>query len=121
MAALYAAERRLPPDMQSTIDVIRMDMDSMLATLRGDIQTVQRHCVSSVELQRTLSQLFADLEGHMSESHHLEGHMSVSAEQAQAAQSSRVQFNALQEQQNAMVSDLRTSMDSKITARESSF
>ena len=60
-----------------------------------------------------MSQLFADIEGHMTEAHR------ASAEQAQAVQSSRVQFNALQEQLHAMVSDLRTSVDSRVTALES--
>ena len=49
--AAFLAESRLPPDMRQAFDLLRMDMDTMQAALRGDIRDLRRHTVRPTDLQ----------------------------------------------------------------------
>ncbi len=40
--AALMAEQRLTPDLRQAFDLLRMDMDTMQATLRGDIRDLRR-------------------------------------------------------------------------------
>ncbi len=49
--AAFQAEQRLAPDFRQAFELLRMDMDSMQATLRGDIRDLRRQTVSPTDLQ----------------------------------------------------------------------
>ena len=48
--AALMVEQRLPPDLRQAFDLLRMDMDSMQATLRGDIRDLRRQTVSPIDI-----------------------------------------------------------------------
>ena len=48
--AAFQAEQRLAPDLRQAFELLRMDMDSMQATLRGNIRDLRRHTVSPTDL-----------------------------------------------------------------------
>jgi hypothetical protein len=49
--ATLMAEQRLPLDLRQAFDLLRMNMDSMHATMRGDIRDLHRQTVSPTDLQ----------------------------------------------------------------------
>ncbi len=79
-----------------------MDMDSMLATLRGDIRDLRRQTISPTDLQNGFANFVQDMESQL-----IQQNRSV-VEQAQSVRNVQAQFNSLQERLYGRVHDLRT-------------
>ena len=66
-----------------------MDMDSMQATIRGDIRDLRRRTVSPTDLQTGFANFVQDMELQLSQQNR------SAVEQAQAVRNVQAQFNSL--------------------------
>ena len=53
--------------MRQAFDLLRMDMDTMQAALRGDIRDLRRHTVSPTDLQHGFANFVQDMESQLSQ------------------------------------------------------
>ena len=60
--AAFQGEQRLALDLRQAFELLRMDMDSMQATLRGDIRDLRRRTVSPTDLQTGFADFVQDME-----------------------------------------------------------
>lgn len=61
------AEQRLPPDLRHGFELLRMDVDTMQATLLGDIRDLRRLTVSSTDLKNNFANFVLDMESQLSQ------------------------------------------------------
>ncbi len=113
--AAFTAEQRLPPDLRQAFDLIRMDMDTMQATLRGDIRDLRRQTVSPTDLQHGFAHFVQDMESQLNQQNR------STVEQSQAVRNVQAQFNALHEQLYGRAHDLRAHLDQRLAALENNF
>ena len=113
--AAFQAEQRLALDLRQAFELLRMDMDSMQATMRGDIRDLRRRTVSPTDLQTGFANFVQDMELQLSQQNR------SAVEQAQAVRNVQAQFNSLHEQLCGRVHDLRTLLDQRMNTLESSF
>ena len=113
--AALLGEQRLSLDLRQAFELLLMDMDSVQATLRGDIRNLRRQTVSPTDLQHGFANFVQDMESQLSQQNR------SAVEQAQAVRNVQAQFNALQEQLYGRVHDLRAFLDQRLTTLESSF
>ena len=108
--AALLAESRLPPDMRQAFDLLRMDMDTMQAALRGDIRDLRRHTVSPSDLQHGFAAFVQDMESQLSQQNR------SAVEQSRAVRNVQAQFNTLQEHLYGRAHDLRAHLDQRLAA-----
>ena len=61
------AEQRLTPDLRQAFDLLRMDMDTMHATLSDDIRNLRRQTASPTDLQHGFANFVQDMESQLSQ------------------------------------------------------
>ncbi len=101
--------------MRQAFDLLRMDMDTMQAALRGDIRDPRRHTVSPTNLKHGFANFVQDMEPQLNEQNR------STVEQSQAVRNVQAQFNALQEQLYGRAHDLRAHMDQRLAALADGF
>ena len=94
--------------MRQAFDLLRMDMDTMQAALRGDIRDLRRHTVSPSDLQHGFAAFVQDMESQLSQQNR------SAVEQSQAVRNVQAQFNTLQEHLYGRAHDLRAHMDQRL-------